>query len=99
MKKILLLLIAFITIFSFTACTNHQNSNLMTSEPQQQKVVNLFGPMEKTNPNADNIARTAFDMTVALAEQKLNLLVEYRTYTAENYKEKTYDDEFSLMMI
>ena len=92
MKKILLLLIAFITIFSFTACTNHQNSNLMTSEPQQQKVVNLFGPMEKTNPNADNIARTAFDMTVALAEQKLNLLVEYRTYTAENYKEKTYDD-------
>ncbi len=92
MKKILLLLISFITIFSFTACTNHQNSNLMTSEPQQQKVVNLFGPMEKTNPNADNIARTAFDMTVALAEQKLNLLVEYRTYTAENYKEKTYDD-------
>lgn len=85
-------MIAFITIFSFTACTNHQNSNLMTSEPQQQKVVNLFGPMEKTNPNADNIARTAFDMTVALAEQKLNLLVEYRTYTAENYKEKTYDD-------
>ncbi len=92
MKKILLLLISFITIFSFTACTNHQNSNLITSESQQQKVVNLFGPMEKTNPNADNIARTAFDMTVALAEQKLNLLVEYRTYTAENYKEKTYDD-------
>lgn len=92
MKKILLLLISFITIFSFTACTNHQNSNLIISEQQQQKVVNLFGPMEKTNPNADNIARTAFDMTVALAEQKLNLLVEYRTYTAENYTEKTYDD-------
>ena len=48
--------------------------------------------MEKTNPNADNIARTAFDMTVAIAEQKLNLLVEYRTYTAENYQEKTYDE-------
>ncbi|MEY8319993.1 extracellular solute-binding protein [Lachnospiraceae bacterium 46-61] len=93
MKKILLLFTVIITIFSFTACENkQQGSNLITSEQQHKNVVNLFGPMEKTNPNADNVARTAFDMTVAFAEQKLNLIVEYRTYTAENYKEKTYDD-------
>lgn len=93
MKKILLLFTVIITIFSFTACkSKQQGSNLITSEQQHKNVVNLFGPMEKTNPNADNVARTAFDMTVALAEQKLNLIVEYRTYTAENYKEETYDD-------
>lgn len=91
MKKILLLFT--ITMFLFTACGNKQhNSHLITSEQENKKTVNLFGPMEKTNPNADNVARTAFDMTVALAEQKLDLIVEYRTYTAENYKEKTYDD-------
>ena len=48
--------------------------------------------MEKSNPDADNIARTAFDLTIAEAEKDLGLTVEYRTYTAENYKEKTYDD-------
>lgn len=91
MKKILLLFT--ITMFLFTACGNkHHSSHLITSEQENKKTVNLFGPMEKTNPNADNVARTAFDMTVALAEQKLDLIVEYRTYTAENYKEKTYDD-------
>ena len=31
-------------------------------------------------------------MTVMKAEEKLNLTVEYRTYTAENYMEKTYDE-------
>ena len=56
------------------------------------KMVNLFGPMERTDPDADNIARTAFDITVSAAEKKTGITVEYRTYTAENYKEKTYDD-------
>ena len=56
------------------------------------KVVNLFGPMEKSNPNADNIARSAHDLTVIMAEEALGLTVEYRTYTAEDYQDKTYDD-------
>ena len=55
-------------------------------------VVNLFGPMEKTNPEAENIARSAFDQTVIMAEDALDVTVIYRTYTAENYQEKTYDD-------
>lgn len=94
MKKLIAVFITAFTIFAVTACGNNEDDskNLISSEQQEKKVVNLFGPMEKTNPNADNIARTAFDMTVAIAEQKLNLIVEYRTYTAENYKEKTYDD-------
>jgi len=47
--------------------------------------------MEKSKPNATNTARTAFDQTIGLAEKELALTVEYRTYTAENYQEKTYD--------
>lgn len=93
-KKILAILITVVTVFVVNACKSNENNskNLISYEQENEKVVNLFGPMEKTNPNADNIARTAFDMTVAIAEQKLNLLVEYRTYTAENYQEKTYDE-------
>nr|WP_242824503.1 extracellular solute-binding protein [Clostridium sp. MD294] len=83
-----------VIMFGINACKNNESDskNLISFEQENEKVVNLFGPMEKTNPDADNVARTAFDMTVAMAEQKLNLIVEYRTYTAENYQEKTYDD-------
>lgn len=48
--------------------------------------------MEKSNPNADNVARTAFDKTVTKAEEQLGVTVEYRTYTTENYQDKSYDD-------
>ncbi len=92
-KKIIVIFLTVIIMFTIIACgSNEENSkNLISSEQEDKKVVNLFGPMEKTNPDADNVARTAFDMTVAIAEQKLNLIVEYRTYTAEN-QERTYDD-------
>ena len=52
-------------------------------------MVNLFGPMEKSKPNAENAARNAFDRTIAIAEERFGLTVEYRTYTAEDYTEKT----------
>ena len=48
--------------------------------------------MEKTDPNAENVARSATDLTIAMAEERLNLTVSYITYTAENYQDKTYDD-------
>lgn len=66
--------------------------NLIIEEETEEKTVNLFGPMEKSSPDAENIARNAFDRTIMLAEEQLKLTVEYRTYTAENYQEKTYDD-------
>lgn len=92
-KKITILCLAGIAALGLTACqSKEKDKNLITFEEDSQKVVNLFGPMEKTNPNAENTARNAFDLTIGIAEEKLNLLVEYRTYTAENYQEKTYDD-------
>ncbi len=68
------------------------NNNLIENSDKNKKIVNLFGPMEKSNPNADNLSRSAFDLTIRKAEEKLGLTVRYRTYTAENYKEKTYDE-------
>ncbi len=85
--------LAAVTALSITACGGVEpDSNLMEEEAEEEKVVNLFGPMEKSNPGAENISRTAFDITVSMAEEQLGLTVEYRTYTAENYQEKTYDD-------
>lgn len=82
------------SMFFLTSCIIRQDSlqNLIEEEGNKKGIVNLFGPMEKSNPNGENAARNAFDMTVTTAEEKLNLEVEYRTYTAENYQEKTYDD-------
>ena len=39
-----------------------------------------------------NTARSAADITFMRAEDELNLTVEYRIYTAEDYQEKTYDE-------
>ncbi len=68
------------------------DKNLISQEDSIEKVVNLFGPMEKVNPDAENTARSAFDLTIIMAEEELGLTVDYRTYTADNYQEKTYDD-------
>ena len=91
-KKIITILIATLFLFAITACSKEQSKNLITAEQQEKKIINLFGPMEKTNPYFDNVARSAFDVTIAMAEKELDFIVEYRTYTAENYQEKTYDD-------
>ncbi len=48
--------------------------------------------MEKTKPDADNVARSASDKTIVMAEEKYGIKVEYITYTAENYQDKTYDE-------
>ena len=67
------------------------NRNLITEEAGEQRIVNLFSPMEKTEANAVNIARSAADKTVIMAEEKLGVRVDYVTYTAEDYQDKTYD--------
>ena len=68
------------------------DKDLIISEETNEKVVNMFSPMEKTDPDASNVARTASDLTVLMAEEKLGVTVGYRTYTAEDYQDKTYDD-------
>ncbi|MCI8423087.1 MAG: extracellular solute-binding protein [Lawsonibacter sp.] len=66
--------------------------NLLDKEEKIGRIVNLFSPMEKTDPNAENVARSATDKTVLLAEERLGVQVNYITYTAENHQDKTYDD-------
>lgn len=93
-KRLGALCLMGIVIASAMSCNTAGNpgSNLILDEDDSEKVVNLFGPMEKSKPGVDNVARNAFDQTISKAEEQLGLTVEYRIYTAENYKEKTYDD-------
>ncbi|WP_325213731.1 ABC transporter substrate-binding protein [Oscillibacter sp.] len=87
------LFLAALAALSLTACGgSDQPKNLISQEEEEQRVVNLFSPMEKTDPDAKNIARTASDLTVAMAEEKLGVTMMYRTYTAETYQDKTYDE-------
>ena len=77
-----------------TACGGQKQntSNLLPSNKDEERIVNLFSPMEKTDPNAENVARSATDKTVIMAEERLGVSVAYITYTAENSQDKTYDD-------
>nr|WP_326212269.1 extracellular solute-binding protein [uncultured Oscillibacter sp.] len=87
------LFLAALAALSLTACQGSDKpKNLISQEEEAPQVVNLFSPMEKTDPNAKNIARTASDLTVAMAEENLGITMMYRTYTAENYQDKTYDE-------
>ncbi len=92
-KKIAVVCLALALMASSAACGNGNSDKVMVkSEKDKEKVVNLFSPMEKTDPDAGNIARAATDLTVIMAEEQLGVTVAYRTYTAQDYKDKTYDD-------
>ncbi len=94
MKKLTALCLGGMTILFLAACAGQEglDKNLLIVEEKNERVVNLFSPMEKTNPNAENVARTASEKTVIMAEEKLGVKVEYITYTAEDYQDKTYDE-------
>ena len=77
-------------LWTLSACGRPDaDKNLITNPDETKVVVNMFTPMEKSNPNAENVARTAQEISIMEAEEKLDLRVEYRSYTAEDYKEKT----------
>lgn len=83
----------FTVTFVATACGKKENTNNLLSEQEEtKKSVSMFSPMEKTEANTVNTARSATDKTVIMAEEKLNLKVSYVTYTAEDYQDKTYDE-------
>ena len=84
--------LAAAVLLGAAACGDGTDRNLLPSEKVSEQVVDLFSPMEKTDPDAENVARTAFDLTVALAEERLGVAVAYQTYTAEDYLDKTYDE-------
>ena len=93
MKRWICACLSALTAFSLVACGGHEKpKNLISQETKEKQVVNLFSPMEKTNPNAENVARTAADLTIAMAEERLGVTVDYWTYTAEDYQDRTYDD-------
>ncbi len=85
-------LLAGMLLLTAACGSGNPSQNLLPSDQVNVPVVNLFSPMEKTDPNAENVARTAADLTIAMAEEKLGVSVAYWTYTAEDYQDKTYDD-------
>ena len=85
-------LLAALTALSLAACGVGEPKNLVPREDGETRTVNLFSPMEKIDPDAENVARTASDLTVAMAEEALGITMVYRTYTAEDYQDKTYDE-------
>ena len=91
-RKLAAFCFAGLAALVFSACGGSvSRDRLITFEKEQQREVNLFSPMEKTKPGADNVARSASEKTVAMAEEKLGVTVSYITYTAEDYQDKTYD--------
>ena len=94
MRRAAALLLTGTILLGITACGQKgpKDLNLVSDQEEEKKTVYLFGPMEKSKPDMKNLSRSAADLTIIKAEEELNLTVEYRTYTAENYQEKTYDD-------
>ena len=81
-------------VFLMTACIGKPElgNNLISNDEDNTRMVRMYSPMEKTQPGVDNVARSASDKTVVMAEEALGVSVNYITYTAENYQDKTYDE-------
>ena len=93
-KQFFAVCLAGAVMFLAAACSGKPElgNNLVSSDEGGQRIVRMFSPMEKTEANTANVARSASDKTVIMAEEKLGVRVDYVTYTAEDYQDKTYDD-------
>ncbi len=81
------------TMLLLSACGDQEGSkNLIIEQSEEERNVSFFSPMEKTEVDSVNVARSAADKTVIMAEEKLGVTVHYVTYTAEDYQDKTYDE-------
>ena len=85
-KKLAVICLAGMTALALASCAGDTDpgKNLLMSEEENDRIVDLFSPMEKMEPDAENVARSATDKTVILAEEQLGVKVGYITYTAEN---------------
>ncbi len=80
-------------LFAMMACGKKDSGiNLMENEGSEKPVVNFFGPLGRSDPQSGNVSVSAQEQTVKMAEEQLGSKMEYRTYMAEDYTEKTYDD-------
>lgn len=93
-RKFRVLCIMGILTLTMAGCgkSGGSDDDIVIIENKEERVVNLFSPMEKTEADVENVARSAADKTIMLAEEKLGIKVGYVTYTAEDYQDKTYDD-------
>ncbi len=93
-KNLTMFCLVGMTALMLTACGEQKKADdsVMTFEKESERVVTLFSPMEKSMPDVDNVARSASERTVIMAEEKLGVTVDYITYTAEDYQDKTYDE-------
>lgn len=91
-KRAFAMFLAGALVLTVTACQKKESGELIIGDEEKEKTVVMFTPMERTNPEVDNTARTAHEITVSEAEKALGVRVEYNTYTALDYQEKTYDD-------
>ncbi len=89
-------LLAAFTFMAFMAVScgqkGDEGSNLVVADNSAGQTIEMYVPMERSKPDAENAARTAFDKTIIMAEEKLDVRIEYNTYTASDYQEKSYDD-------
>ena len=72
-RRLAVLCLAGLTALGTAGCGNgvSGNSNVIVSEEKEEIVINFFSPMEKTDPDVENVARTASDLTIIMAEEKL----------------------------
>lgn len=93
-KRIMGVCLTAAMLFMMTACkgSGKPDVNLAISNEENDRIVNMYSPMEKVDPNAENVARSASEKTLRMAEEKLGVTVQYITYTAEDYQDKSYDD-------
>lgn len=93
-KKAAVVLMAAAMAFTAVSCGQKgaEGGQIIVNEEDERISVELFAPIERSNPDVENVARTAFDKTVIMAEERLDVAVEYNTYTAGDYQEKSYDD-------
>ena len=88
-----ILTFALVAILALSGCSSSQPvEDLAIQDSEAQATVNFFSPMEKASADSKNTARTASDMTIALAEEETGITIAYHTYTAANYQDKTYDE-------
>lgn len=83
---------ALAAMLALAGCSSSKSAeDLAVQDSASGAVVNFFSPMEKASADTENTARTASDMTIAMAEEETGVSVAYHTYTAETYQDKTYD--------
>lgn len=96
MKKLAALVLTGVLLCSVSACGREEKpnpgENLINNETKEKKSVALFSPMGKADADAENTLRTAQEQTIIMAEEALGIAVDFNTYTAEDYQEKTYDE-------